>query len=147
MHLGLESLTVLAVIALMATPAMGVKPTQDEMKTAKQWVTEHFKPAKGTAGQPFSFVYGGNPRTSFSANGRSAKPGSSSTRNRPSSPFPSCPGTPRPVGITWYYYLFFSVATLSLLTSSKMPLDKFTGGAYATITITGFPMIGRAFPS
>ena len=62
MHFGLESLTVLAVIAIMATPAMGVRPTQDEIKTAKQWVTEHFKPAKGTAGQPpFSFVYGGKP--------------------------------------------------------------------------------------
>jgi len=60
MHLGLESLTVLAVLAVMATPAIGVKPTQDEMKTAKDWVGEHFKPVtSASAKPPFSFVYGG----------------------------------------------------------------------------------------
>ena len=66
MHPGLELLTVLAVLAVMATPALGVTPSRDEMKTAGQWVAEHFKPATdASAKPPFSFVYGGRPSHEF----------------------------------------------------------------------------------
>jgi len=38
-----------AIFALSAMPAMAVKPTQTELKTAKQWTAEHFQQLKDTS--------------------------------------------------------------------------------------------------